>query len=81
MLAGSSLLNALYFLPLLYRAYLLPPPEGRLPVRELDGTWNRMLVLPAALTGLTVLAAGLFATFPLSPLSWAVLIAERGYLK
>ena len=80
-LAGSSLLNALYFLPLLYRAYLLPPPEGRLPVRELDGTWNRMLVLPAALTGLTVLAAGLFATFPLSPLSWAVLIAERGYLK
>ena len=50
-------------------------------MRELDGTWNRMLVLPAALTGLTVLAAGLFATFPLSPLSWAVLIAERGYLK
>ena len=24
-LAGSSLLNALYFLPLLYRAWLLPP--------------------------------------------------------
>jgi multicomponent Na+:H+ antiporter subunit D len=80
-LAGSALLNALYFLPLLYRAWLLPPPPSRAPLRELDGAWNRMLVLPVAVTALTVLAAGFFATFPFSPLSWATLIAERGYLR
>jgi len=80
-LAGSSLLNALYFLPLLYRAWLLPPSKELAPVRELDGAWNRMLVLPAAVTALITLAAGAFATFPFSPLKWAELIAENGYLK
>ena len=33
-LAGSSLLNAAYFLPMLYRAWLLPPPD-RTRFREL----------------------------------------------
>lgn len=80
-LAGSSLLNALYFLPLLYRGWLLPPSKELAPVRELDGAWNRMLVLPAAVTALITLAAGAFATFPFSPLKWAELIAESGYLK
>jgi multicomponent Na+:H+ antiporter subunit D len=40
-----------------------------------------MLVLPAAVTALITLAAGAFATFPFSPLRWAELIAESGYLK
>lgn len=80
-LAGSSLLNALYFLPLLYRAWLVAPSKELAPVRELDGAWNRMLVLPAAATALITLAAGAFANFPFSPLSWAKLIAETGYLK
>ena len=78
---GSSLLNALYFLPLLYRAWLLAPSQSHAPVRELDGAWNRMLVLPAAITALAVLVAGLFAAFPFSPLGWATLIAERGHLR
>ena len=80
-LVGSSLLNALYFLPLLYRAWLLAPSQSHAPVRELDGAWNRMLVLPAAITALAVLVAGLFAAFPFSPLGWATLIAERGHLR
>lgn len=80
-LATSSLLNAAYFLPLLYRAWLLPPRADGKQVAELSGVWNLMLVLPAAVTALASLAAGLFASFPLSPLSWATLILETGYLK
>ena len=80
-LAGSSLLNAAYFLPLLYRAWLLPPPDDQAPVAELTGGWNRMLVLPAAVTALASLGAGLFASFPFSPLEWVSLIVDAGYLR
>jgi multicomponent Na+:H+ antiporter subunit D len=51
-LAGSSLLNAAYLLPLLYRAWLLPPPPDRPAIRELATTRDRMLILPAAVTAL-----------------------------
>lgn len=80
-LAGSSLLNSAYFLPLLYRAWLLPPQGDHAPVAELTGGWNRMLVLPAAVTALASLGAGLFASFPFSPLEWASLIVDAGYLR
>lgn len=79
-LAGSSLLNAAYFLPMLYRAWLLPPPE-RAGFRELGTTRDRMLVLPAVVTAAAALAAGVFASSSFSPLTWAKLIAERGYLQ
>jgi len=80
-LAGSSLLNAAYFLPLLYRAWLLPPPPDRPAIRELATTRDRMLILPAAVTALVALGAGIFASLPFSPLGWATLIAEGGYLR
>ena len=80
-LAGSSLLNAAYFLPLLYRAWLLPGRADAPRVAELSGGWNAMLVLPAAITALASLCAGLFAAFPLSPLSWATLISELEHFR
>lgn len=80
-LAGSSLLNAAYFLPLLYRVWLLPPPPDRPAIRELATTRDRMLILPAAVTAAVALGAGIFASLPFSPLGWATLIAEGGYLR
>jgi multicomponent Na+:H+ antiporter subunit D len=79
-LAASSLLNAAYFLPIVYRVWFLPP----------KGSWQTgkthryfetypTLLLPALATGLLALAAGLFASAPFSPLEWAKLIADREY--
>lgn len=79
-LAGSSLLNAAYFLPMLYRAWLLPPPE-QAAFRELGTIRDRMLILPVVVTAAASLMAGVFASSSFSPLNWAKLIAEMGYLK
>lgn len=73
----SSLLNAAYFLPLLYRARLKPACDA-LPSREAlaaSRTW--LLILPGAFTAAAALGAGLFAGLDMSPLGWATLIAER----
>lgn len=75
-LAASTLLNAAYFLPLLYRIWFLDPPEvGEAPTDGPPG-----LVLPAIATAAASLAAGIFAAAPVSPLAWATLIVERNYL-
>ncbi|MFZ5589340.1 MAG: complex I subunit 5 family protein [Pseudomonadota bacterium] len=78
-LALSSLLNAAYFLPILYRAWFLPPaqpwPEKRRARLE-TGAW---LLLPTLATALLTLLTGLFANAPFSPLAWAQLIAAREY--
>lgn len=71
-LAGSSLLNAAYFLPLLYRIWFLPATGNKEPSERRLG-----LVAPAVATALAALAAGLFAGWPFSPLGWATLIVER----
>lgn len=76
LLAGSSLLNAAYFLPILYRAWFLDPPANS-PVRR-DLGW--MLILPPALTAALVVAAGLFANAPFSPLGWTRFIVSLEYL-
>lgn len=75
-LAASSLLNAAYFLPLLYRAWFRPPPDKLEPVRAEEPAG---LVWPAVVTALAALAAGLFAGAPFSPLGWATLIVEQRY--
>lgn len=74
-LAASSLLNAAYFLPLLYRIWLGPAREA--PPRRLETPLG--LIAPAVVTAAVSVAVGVFAGFALSPLSWAVLIVERGY--
>jgi multicomponent Na+:H+ antiporter subunit D len=81
-LGASSLLNAMYFLPILHRAWF----------REPDGEWARkavppgmethwMLLMPPLLTALLSLLAGLMADAPFSPLEWARRIAEGEYLR
>ncbi|WP_207209959.1 complex I subunit 5 family protein [Tropicimonas sp. IMCC6043] len=76
LLAGSSLLNAAYFLPILYRGWFCAPPEGVTPGRRLG--W--MLAIPPATTATLVLAAGLLASAPFSPLGWTRFIVSLEYL-
>ncbi len=82
-LAVSSLLNAAYFLPILYRAWFLPQtaawPEEHIPVREGRET-ARLLLWPPLATAALTFALGLFAASSVSPLEWAKLIADREYL-
>jgi len=80
-LVASSLLNAAYFMPILFRIWFRPEPRnwpqehpsaGRF---EIAGT----LLWPPVVTGVLALLAGLFAAAPVSPLQWATLIAAREY--
>ncbi len=77
-LLASSLLNAAYFLPILYRAWIRKAPE-RWPAEHSFGRWETcwMLLLPPVLTAALVLYAGIFAESSFSPLAWAKLIAAR----
>jgi multicomponent Na+:H+ antiporter subunit D len=79
-LGASSLLNAAYFLPILYRAYFRPPPE-KWPAEHNFGKWEThwMLLLPMLVTAALVVLAGVFADSPFSPLAWAKLIMRREY--
>lgn len=78
-LAASTLLNAAYFLPLVYRIWFLKPGEaiahGPAPTERPLG-----LIAPAVLTAFASVAVGLLAAWVFSPLGWATLIAEREYL-
>jgi len=79
-LAGSSLLNAAYFLPILHRAWFLKPPHSWPAEHDFGGketAWS--LLLPPVITAAMALAAGLLATLPFSPLEWAKLIAVREF--
>jgi multicomponent Na+:H+ antiporter subunit D len=80
-LAASSLLNAGYFLPILFRAWFKPPPDDwpseHIRAGRLE-TMGALLWPPVITAGLSV-AAGLFAASELSPLAWATLIARREY--
>lgn len=79
----SSLLNAAYFLPILWRLWfrrrVAAWPEESIPARGRRET-HWMLLLPPVFTALATLGVGVFATHALSPLSWAKLIAAREYL-
>ena len=75
-LLGSSLLNALYFLPILHAAWFGEPEDLR-PVRRRIG-W--MLAVPPIATASLVLAAGLLANSGVSPLGWTRFIIALEYL-
>lgn len=81
-LAGSSLLNAAYFLPILHRAWFQDPPDAW-PEEHSFGrketAWA--LLLPPVITALMALGGGIFASVAFSPLDWAQLIAEREFYK
>ncbi len=80
-LAASSLLNAAYFLPILYTAWFRPwvggpePIEGHRRGRTGEAHW--MLLAPPLATAMFALLLGLFAEAPYTPLQWARLIARR----
>ena len=78
-LAASSLLNAAYFLPILYRAWFRPRtapwPDDARPGRDAP----LALLVPAAITALLSVGAGVLASNPFSPLNWARLIAAREF--
>ena len=79
-LAGSSLLNAAYFLPILHAAWFREPPDTW--PREYDfgpkeTAWA--LLLPPLVTAAMALGVGLLASLPFSPLEWAKLIAAREF--
>ncbi len=79
-LAGSSLLNAAYFLPILHRAWFQEPPDAWPEEHDFgnkETAWA--LLLPPVVTALMALGAGMLASAPFSPLGWAQLIAQREF--
>lgn len=74
-LAVSTLLNAAYFLPLVYRLWFLDAPPDARPVEG-----PATLVGPALVTAAASVAVGVLAGAAFSPLGWATLIAEQKYL-
>ena len=79
-LAGSSLLNAAYFLPIIRTAWFDPPPEEWPQERSYgrkETAW--MLLLPPLATVTAALMWGLFASMPGTPLDWVQFIAARKY--
>ncbi len=80
-LFASGLLNALYFLPILYRAWFRAPASGVDWDAATHQRWEThwMLLLPPVVTALLALLVGLLAAAPYSALEWARLIAYRQY--
>jgi multicomponent Na+:H+ antiporter subunit D len=76
-LLGSSLLNALYFLPILHAAWFEDPDTPPRPFRRRIG-W--MLGAPPIATASLVVAAGLLANAGVSPLGWTQFIISLEYL-
>ena len=78
-LVASTLLNAAYFLPIVGRMWLRPPPE-RWPGGETPPRWVVLgLVAPALFTAFCTVAFGVLAGSSYSPLDWATEIV-RGYV-
>ena len=76
----SSLLNAAYFLPVLYTAWFGKPPEQWPEERSFgrrETAWA--LLLPPLITAGSALLVGILAATPFSPLAWALLIVEREF--
>lgn len=77
----SSLLNAAYFLPPLYRAWFVSPPKVWPAEEARPGRFETrwMLLFPALFTALLSLLMGLLASSPISPLNWTELIVWREF--
>lgn len=75
-LIASSLLNALYFLPIINAAWFRPRPKGT-PARRSEA--KPSLLGPTLAVAALVVLAGTFAGSVLSPLYWVRLIAQREF--
>lgn len=80
-LVASSLLNAAYFLPLIYAAWFRDPPESW-PAESLPSRFEAplTLLLPPVFTAFLTLLTGLLAGMPFSPLDWATFIVNQEYM-
>jgi multicomponent Na+:H+ antiporter subunit D len=78
-LAVSSLLNAAYFLPLLYRGWFCSRESAWPGERERRLETHWMLLLPTLVVALSAIGVGVLAGAPFSPLDWVSLIIEREY--
>lgn len=81
-LVGSALLNAAYFLPLLYRGWFGKPPvdgwhEDNFRNQRFETHW--MLLMPALFTALLSLLVGIFAGTVFSPLGWSEFIVTQEF--
>lgn len=79
-LIGSSVLNACYFLPVLYRAWFAPSGDDL--SRRLSWNFGEIqpgLLWPPLITCLLALLSGLLAGLPASPLFWAKVITLREF--
>jgi multicomponent Na+:H+ antiporter subunit D len=74
----SSLLNAAYFLPLLYDTWFREPVAPFRPRRG-RAEVGLLLLLPTLATAALSIAVGVAAATSFSPLGWAKLIAEREF--
>ena len=76
----SSLLNAAYFLPILYRAWIKPSTASWASDRTGIGKETPpALLLPPLVTAALVLWAGTMAETPFSLLAWVKLVVAREY--
>jgi multicomponent Na+:H+ antiporter subunit D len=73
-LVGSSVLNAAYFLPIIYRAYFVDPDAD-----ATRGEAGWLLLAPTLVAAALALGAGLLAAMPFSPLELARLIVVQRY--
>lgn len=81
-LIASTILNAAYFLPIIYRAWFKRQTEIWAEQRanhRFEADW--LMLVPVLITAAMTLALGLLAGFELSPLSWAEFILEQEYLE
>jgi multicomponent Na+:H+ antiporter subunit D len=76
-LLASTALNAVYFMPLLYRAWFASPADERLERGLAEARPG--LLIPTLCTGIAALGAGVLAGLPLSPLSWVTFIVAQEY--
>ncbi len=77
-LVASTVLNAAYFLPVIYTAYFGNPPEKwteKRPPGRFEADW--LLLFPTLVIASFVLLVGIFASLEISPLEWARLVASR----
>jgi multicomponent Na+:H+ antiporter subunit D len=77
-LVASTVLNAAYFLPVIYTAYFEDPPEEwaeKRPASRFEADW--LLLFPTLAIASFVLLVGIFASLEISPLEWARLVASR----
>ncbi len=80
-LAGSSLLNAMYFLPILYAAWF-KEPSGEWPAERKFGQRETALalLLPPVITATLALLLGIFALIGFSHVEWVRVLVAKEYI-